>query len=153
MKKSSLLFLAFLILIPLQTAAEQGTTISAPAGVIKVVRGSVTIERGPRRISAQVGSLVLVGDVVVTGSDGAVGITLRDNMLLSVGPESTLSLKEYSYDASTNKGSVDATISRGTLSVVTGKIAKQSPEAVRLRTPVTVIGVRGTEFLVSAEEA
>jgi hypothetical protein len=31
---------------------------------------------------------------------------------------------------------------------VSGKIAKGSPDAMRVRTPATILGVRGTEFLV-----
>ena len=34
------------------------------------------------------------------------------------------------------------------LTIETGKIAKQSPEAMKVRTPATVLGVRGTEFVV-----
>jgi hypothetical protein len=143
-------FVALLILIPLKlAAAEQAPAIAVPAGVIKVARGNVVLERGTQRHPAAVGSLVLVGDVVVTGPDGAVGITLRDNTLLSVGPDSTFSLKDYTFDAATHEGRIDATISRGTLSVVSGKIGKHSPEAVKLRTPISVIGVRGTEFIIS----
>jgi hypothetical protein len=34
--------------------------------------------------------------------------------------------------------------------VVSGKIAKQSPESVRFSTPTTTLGVRGTEFVIEA---
>lgn len=151
MRRSFVLACAVMLLLaPLHAgAAEQGPVISAPAGVIKVARGSVFLERSQQRHPATVGALVLVGDVVVTGPDSAVGITLRDNTLLSIGPDSNLSLKSYAFDASTHEGSIDATISRGTLSFVSGKISKRSPEAVRIHTPISVIGVRGTEFLIS----
>lgn len=150
MNRSLFLSVAMLIFMPIRVAAvEQGPAVIAPAGVVKVARGNVILERGQQRHTASIGSLVLVGDVVVTGPDSAVGITLRDNTLLSVGPDSAFSLKDYSFDASTHEGRIDATISRGTLSVVSGKIGKRSPEAVRLRTPISVIGVRGTEFIIS----
>lgn len=139
------------MIIPARAAAEQVLPINAPAGVIKVARGSVFLERGDQRLAATVGSLVLVGDVVVTGADGAVGITLRDHTLLSAGPESTLSLKDYTFDAATHEGRIDATVSRGTMSFISGKIGKRSPEAVRIQTPISVIGVRGTELLISVD--
>ena len=41
---------------------------------------------------------------------------------------------------------------RGTLSVVSGKLAKRSPDAMTVRTPSTILGVRGTEFVVRAGE-
>lgn len=153
MNRSALALVALLVLAAVPVgAAEQGPAISLPAGVVKVSRGAAFIERGGQRHAAAIGSLVLVGDVIVTGADGAVGITLRDNTLLSVGADSTFSLKDYTFDAATHEGRIDATITRGTLSYVSGKIGKKSPEAVRIQTPISVIGVRGTEFLISVGE-
>lgn len=150
MRRSLPACLVLLLLVATRAAAaEPLRAVSAPAGVVKVAHGAVFLERGEQRHAATVGSLVLVGDVIVTGPGGAAGVTLRDNTLLSVGPESTLSLKDYTFDAATHEGRIDATISRGTLSVVSGKIGKRSPEAVRIQTPISVIGVRGTEFLIS----
>jgi hypothetical protein len=37
--------------------------------------------------------------------------------------------------------------------VVSGKMVKQSPEAMRVRTPASIMGVRGTEFLVRVDAA
>jgi len=89
--------------------------------------------------------------VVKTGADGSVGITMTDNSLLSAGPGSVLALDRYAFDTTTHQGKFDSTLRQGTLAVVSGKIAKQSPEAMTVRTPATILGVRGTEFVVSAE--
>jgi len=35
---------------------------------------------------------------------------------------------------------------------VSGKMVKQSPEAMTVRTPSAVLGVRGTEFVVTVHE-
>ena len=83
------------------------------------------------------------------GGDSIVSVS-SDNTLLSAGPGSTLSLKGYAFAPATQEGSIDATLDCGTLAVVSGAIAKHSPEAVRLSTPVTLIGVRGTEFVLRA---
>ena len=37
------------------------------------------------------------------------------------------------------------------LAVTSGRIAKQTPEAMTVRTPSAVLGVRGTEFVVNAQ--
>ena len=39
-------------------------------------------------------------------------------------------------------------VERGTLGIVSGQIAKQTPDAMRVRTPTSILGVRGTKFLV-----
>jgi hypothetical protein len=97
----------------------------------------------------QVGMQLAAADVVRTGADGSVGITMRDNSLLSAGPNSVLSLDRFEFDPTTYQGRFDSGLQRGTLAVVSGRIAQQSPQAMTVRTPSAVLGVRGTDFVVS----
>lgn len=126
---------------------------AADIGQVKVAKGTVTIDRSGRAIPATVGERLQASDVVTTGADGSVGITMTDNSLLSAGPNSVLALDRYAFDTTTNQGYFDASLRKGTLAVVSGKLAKQSPGAMTLRTPSAILGVRGTEFVVSADDA
>ena len=83
-----------------------------------------------------------------TGSDGSVGITMNDDSLLSAGSNSRLALDRFVHDPSTNQGRFNVSLNRGTLAVISGRIAKQSPDAMTVRTPAAILGVRGTEFAV-----
>lgn len=114
----------------------------------KVAKGSVHIERGGQRIAAQVGTHVQETDTIVTGADSSAGITFIDNSLLSIGPNSVLAIERYAFNSTTHEGVFDSMLRKGTLSVVSGKIAKQSPDAMKVKTPSSILGVRGTEFLV-----
>jgi hypothetical protein len=127
------------------------TAQAADIGQVKVSRGQVTIDRGGQSLPAQMGARLQTSDVVRTGSDGAVGITMTDNSLLSAGPNSVLALDRYDFDSTTNQGRFDASLRRGTLAVVSGRLAKQSPDAMTLYTPSAILGVRGTEFVVSVQ--
>ena len=91
-------------------------------------------------------------DTVVTGSDGSAGITFVDNSLLSVGPNSVLAIERYAFNSTTHEGAFESSLRKGTLSVVSGKIAKQSPDAMKVKTPSSILGVRGTEFLVRSND-
>jgi hypothetical protein len=122
--------------------------LAADAGEIKVVRGAAHIERGTERLPVKVGMPVQEADRVVTGADGTVGITFADNSLLSIGPSSNFAIDRYVFDSTTHAGKFDSTLSKGTLAVVSGKMVKQSPEAMRVRTPSAIMGVRGTDFVV-----
>lgn len=137
-----LLLLVFVIALPIWAAEE--------AGMIKTVKGTTDIERGAQKISAKTGMAVLSGDKIVTGADGSCGVTLRDNTLLSTGPNSKIVINNFVFNSTTHAGTVDASIRKGTLSVVSGKIAKQSPDAVTFRTPSATLAVRGTEFVIDA---
>ena len=122
-----------------------------PAGMVKTSRGQVGIERDGQRLLAVVGTPVLVGDRVRTGGDGAVGVTLRDNTLLSAGPNSLIAVDKFKYDNLTQDGSMSIGVGKGTLAVATGRIAKRTPESIDFHTPTSVLGVRGTEFAVEVE--
>jgi len=124
----------------------------AEVGQIKVAAGQVFVDRNGQTLPGRVGLLLEADDVLRTGADGSVGITMRDNSLLSAGPNSILSLEHFDFDPTTSDGRFDARLRRGTLAVVSGRIAKKSPQAMTVRTPSAVLGVRGTEFVVSVDE-
>lgn len=131
------------------TAARAST---APAGLVKRSAGTVTLSRAGQSQPAQAGAAVLTGDILRTGPDGAVGITLSDDTLLTAGPNSELVITAYAFNPTTQEGSLLASLWRGTLSMVTGLIGKKSPEQVKVQTRTVVLGVRGTEFIVDAGE-
>ncbi len=137
---------AALVPPPAAAAAPDDT-----AGIIKTVKGSVTIERAGRKSAAVAGGAVLASDRIVTGADGSAGITLRDETRMALGPNSTLAMEQFAFDTTTHEGRLNASVRRGTLAVVSGKIAKQSPTAVKFSTPSTVLGVRGTEFVIEVD--
>ena len=114
-------------------------------GQIKVSKGNVHIEREGKSLPAPVGAKV-------TGADGSAGVTFLDNSLMSVGPGSALAIDRFAFDSTTNQGAFESSLKRGTLSVVSGKIAKQAPDAMKVRTPAAILGVRGTEFVVRTGE-
>ena len=125
---------------------------AADIGQIKISNGRVSVDREGRSLPAPVGTRLQTSDVVKTGADGSVGITMDDDSLLSAGPNSVLSLDQYAFDPATRKGRFDASLNKGTLAVISGRIAKQAPDAMTVRTPTAILGVRGTEFAVSVDE-
>ena len=124
----------------------------ADVGQIKTVRGTVHVERGGQKLAAAPGMNVRQADTLVTSADGSVGVTFLDNSMLSIGPSSTFSIDRYSFDSTTHAGQFDSTLKRGTLAVVSGRMVKQSPDAMKVRTPSAIMGVRGTEFVVQVGE-
>ena len=139
--------------LAIAAAAFAATAYANDVGQIKTVRGAVHVERDGQRLAAAPGMNVRQADTLVTGADGTVGITFLDNSLLSAGPGSVLEIEHYSFNSTTHAGKFDASLKKGSLAVVSGKMVKQSPDAMRVRTPSSIMGVRGTEFLVRVDEA
>ena len=133
-------------------ALAAGSAAAADAGRVKTSRGAAWIERAGTRLPAAVGEAVQPRDVLVTGADGSLGITFADDSVLSIGPDSILAIDRFTFDPTTHGGAFDSTLRAGTLAGVSGKLARQSPEAMKVRTPATILGVRGTEFLVRTGE-
>ena len=133
-------------------ARAQATTEPAAAGIVKRVAGTATLQRQSAGVPVGVGDPVRVGDTLRTGADGAVGITLTDDTLLTIGANSELVLNDYSFDGTTQDGNMLASLWRGTAAFVTGLIAKKAPEKVKVQTRTVVLGVRGTEFIVDAQQ-
>jgi len=147
------LLLTALVASMLFAAGLPSVANAQEAGHVKVSRGAVQIERGGQKLPAPVGAVVQAGDVVTTGADGSVGITFLDNSLLSAGPNSVLAIDRFAFDPTTHQGAFESSLQKGTLAVVSGKLAKASPDAVKVKTPAAVLGVRGTEFLVRTGES
>jgi hypothetical protein len=121
-------------------------------GVVKTSAGAVAIRRGGQDIPAPVGSKLLAGDTLVTGAGGSLGIILRDDSTLSLGPESILVIEEFLFSPAEGKLGFLARITRGTMAYVSGLIGKSAPGSARFETPVATIGIRGTRFAVKVGE-
>ena len=128
------------------------TSFGADVGRIKVSKGTVSIQRDGKKLAAPVGAAIQPQDTVVTGADGAVGITFQDNSMLSARPNSVLTIDKYVFDRTTGKGEFESSLKQGTLAAVSGKMVKQAPESMRVKTPAAIMGVRGTEFVVRVTE-
>ena len=131
--------------------AFSGAAVAADAGLVKVAKGDVKIERAGAKLPATVGMGLITNDVIVTGADGSAGITFTDNSLVSVGPGSVFAIDKYSFDTTTHAGEFQGSLKQGRLAAVSGKMVKQSPESMKIRTPSSIMGVRGTEFLVQVD--
>lgn len=118
------------------------------AGTIKRVSGTVVIERGGQQMPAAVGMAVHRQDRIITGTPGSVGISLVDDTLLTAGAATRLELAEVQFNATTHEGRLLVRLFKGAIHVITGLIARESPQNVRIETPTAVMGVRGTEFIV-----
>ena len=140
------------LLILLAAIGFAGAATAADIGLIKVANGAVEIQRGAAKVPAKVGTAVQTSDVVVTGADGSAGITFTDNSLVSVGPNSVFAIDKYSFDSTTHAGQFEGNLRQGRLAAVSGKMVKQSPESMKIRTPSAIMGVRGTEFVVQVDE-
>lgn len=121
----------------------------AEIGRVKRTSGAAVVERGGARLPASVGFQLERGDILVTGRDGRMALTFIDNTRFALGPNSRVSVNEYLFDRRTQHGQFVTQVDRGMLAIVSGQIARSSRDAMRVVTPTSLLGVRGTRFIVS----
>ena len=121
----------------------------AEIGRIKSAIGTATVQRGTNHIPAATGQELMPGDWLETGKDGRISLTFIDNTRFAIGPNSRIELSKFEYDRTSQKGSFITQVERGSLAAVSGRISKSGRDAMQLRTPTSLLGVRGTRFIVA----
>ena len=120
-------------------------------GYVKSADATASVVIAGQPTPARPGTPLRQGYVLKTGRPGSMGVTLKDNTLLSIGPDTELALDDYIYSPGKGELKLDVNVTRGSLYYVSGVIAKLKPDAVRVKTPSGLIGVRGTQFAVKVE--
>jgi hypothetical protein len=124
---------------------------TAAVGRIKVVSGSAFILRQSATIPAELGQAVFETDGLRTGADGRIGVTLKDDTRVSLGPNSEARIDRFVYAPADGRLGFVFNIVRGVAAYVSGQIAKLAPDSIRLETPAAIVGVRGTSLAVRVE--
>ena len=118
--------------------------------LVKVVDGEAYALRAQQRSELGVGEAIFVKDIVET-VDGSIGLTFKDGSRISIGPNSRVQFTQFEFAPAEDRLSFLIEFFRGTLQYISGVIAKLSPDAVKVKTPVATVAVRGTRFLAQVE--
>jgi hypothetical protein len=123
-----------------------------PAGSVKSVSGQAAVIRaGASPVALKPGDRVFEKDVLTTGKNASMGLVLRDNTTLGMGPDSRLVVERFLFAPATGSLAQVLKLTRGSLATVSGEIVKLNPEVARVDTPLYTIGIRGTHFLLHME--
>lgn len=135
--------LALLICLLLAAPGNLLGQEAQPAGKITTLLPIVDIVRSSQQIAASTSQQVFWGDVINTGHLARARIALTDGSILSVGSDSNLTIAKHDPAAQ----QTDLELNYGAVRARAVKLVK--PDAhFRVRTPVGVAGVVGTEMLV-----
>ncbi|HEX9702098.1 MAG TPA: FecR domain-containing protein, partial [Rhodospirillales bacterium] len=125
--------------------AQASPAAGEAIGQVSAVEGSVTITHADgSKVAAAAGTPIFQGDLVETKDTGAVGITFADESTFSLADNGAMVIDQMVYDPSSQKGSSAITVAQGVFTFVSGQIAKTDVDAMLIKTPVAVIGIRGT---------
>ncbi|MBI5630857.1 MAG: FecR domain-containing protein [Elusimicrobia bacterium] len=139
--------LAVFLVAGLRTPAPAQTPLPGRIGVAAVVRGQVqakpTVNPEIGRILSS-GQPVFLNDKISTAPDGRLQILFQDETVLTLGPNTTVILDKFIYDSNSGAGEISANVIKGIFRFISGRIARNKPNNMKIRLPAGILGVFGT---------
>ena len=129
-------------------APGQYAQAGAPAGAqvigrIEIASGSITIQHANGVVDiVKAGDALLKGDVVMTGEDSSLTLSLVDGTALNMGASARMVLAELTYDSNSSSNSAVINLVKGAFTFVAGQAAHTGD--MKVTTPVATLGIRGT---------
>ena len=119
-------------------------------GMIAAMRGDAwALSADNTRRDLFVKAPVFISDTLATGKRGRLQILFDDDTIISMGPDSTLMLRDYHWEGEAMPGRIETEVKEGFFKIMGGRIAKESPENFKTRTGVATIGIRGSVYALS----
>ena len=128
------------------------TAAVADIGSVFELSGTAVIKRGKDIITVTKGTVVNTNDKVET-KNGVVNIKFKDDTTVKVTENSSLIIDDFVYDPKNAAGGkLSLKAASGTVRYVSGNIAHNNPNSVKINTPTAAIAVRGTDFVMAVDE-
>jgi hypothetical protein len=128
-----------------------GAVHAQTVGEVSLVLGRAYLKTGDQEQTIRAGTRIQVSDQIITEANGHVHIRFVDEALVSVRPDSLLEIQRYDYNPqSPSQSSIKLNLMEGITRSISGEGARAARERFRMNTPIAAIGVRGTDFVVSA---
>jgi len=145
--KTSIRIFASIVLLTAVLLSSSAVMAEDSAGMVVASRGEViAMSNGGSRELKQ-GDFIYQNDEIMTSNRSFAVLQFVDGAKVTVRPDSTLIIEQYLYAGNENDEATLNLVSGG-LRVITGAMAKTNPENYKVRTPVALMGVRGTEFSI-----
>ena len=114
-------------------------------GNVGAFKGTATVKRSSGTLNIKNGMTLNVKDKIITAEKSRVQVILKDNTVVTIGPNSTFVFDAYNFGGK-DDSEVKMHSDRGFFRSVTGKIGKLAPERFKVKTASATIGIRGTDF-------
>lgn len=141
--------LAAVLALPRGAAAAESPVVAT----VKAASGAAWVVRQGQRLPAQLGQYLAEADVLQTGADGSLAVILRDDSVLTLGPDTQIAVERFVFEPAERRLGLVLRMARGLATYISGKIAKLAPGLVQFETPVASVGVRGTYLAARVDPA
>jgi hypothetical protein len=146
MRKRNFLWVSLLLtcLVLAAPLAAQAT----PVGTFLEVEGTVDVLKGGKvpAMPAKLQGPVDVGDMVRTKAQSRAQIKFVDDTVLTIAPDSGITIEEYMFDAAKSERQAVVGVLRGLVHTAVEKVYPKAEPDFIMKTHTAVLGVRGTKW-------
>ena len=143
MKRFVFLIAAFMAVFAFVAHAAQDLET---AGKVKRIKGSAVAVQNANVRPLKVGDEVLIGDILSTGSESRLEITMIDDGSFKLGEKTSFVVIDYNFGHGHDNAILE--LLNGVMDGASGQIAKANPDGMKVLTKHGTIGIRGTKFFV-----
>ena len=126
-------------------------SVYAEIGSVTSQTKAARITRKGDKILTEVNTPVEMRDLIET-LKGRTNIKFVDDTKVSVTEYSKLLIDEFVYNPENKTGKLSLKAALGTIRYSSGKIAKNSRQNVKIKSPTASVSVRGTDFTINVQE-
>jgi len=123
------------------SAQKIGVTAALRGEVVRVASADKTTPLGV--LSS--GSVIYLGDEIKVAKDGRLQVLLLDETVFTLGSGAEMTIDKFVYNPNKGAGELVSNITKGAFRFISGKVAKQNKDAMKVKIPSGIIGVRGTQ--------
>jgi hypothetical protein len=136
------------ILLTLVALVLPLTAHAAVVGRFTLIKGQVDVLKGGKvpGIAAKVQDAVEPGDVIRTKSGAKAQLSMVDDSVITLAPESRLAIADYQYNPARGERRAVVRLFRGLVHTVVNRIIKTEEPDFVMETHTATIGVRGTDW-------
>ncbi len=121
-------------------------------GQVMISRGKTfSISTKDKRHDLKVGSEIYVGDRLYTGMEGYLRLNMIDDAKIDLRCNSEMIIEDYRLLRAGNRSIIY--LLKGSLRKITGSIGKFADDVYEMKTPMSTVGVRGTDYALRVLQA
>jgi len=120
-------------------------------GNVGALQGNVNMIRDIQTLKVKSGMELEVEDKVITKEKSRLQAILKDNTVVTIGPNSIFVFEAYKF-GSKDDSHAEMRMERGFFRSITGQIGKLAPKRFNIKTVSTTIGIRGTDFSANVSD-
>jgi hypothetical protein len=135
---------------PAPAATAPATASDEPIGNVATLTGSATVTRNNAPTPLKLQDDIFLNDVLQTSANSSLGVTFNDATTFNLTGNAQITVDNYIYEDGGKQNSALFDIGKGTVAFVAAAVAKTGD--MKISTPTSTLGIRGTTGLVEVPE-